>query len=80
VNSAYDACASACQCTPPAACAGDCGGDHTVSISELISCVNIALGSAPPGNCTACDVDGSGDVAINELIAAVNAALTGCPM
>lgn len=60
-------------------CAGDCDGNHDVAINELITCVNIALGSTPVSMCTACDVDGNGSVEISELIAAVNAALNGCP-
>jgi cysteine-rich repeat protein len=59
-------------------CAGDCNGNDQVSINELITCVNIALGSAQLAACAACDVNGNGTVAINELIAAVNAALNGC--
>ena len=62
-----------------AQCAGDCDDDGSVAINELITGVNIALGSAPVTQCDSFDSDGSGDVAINELIAAVNHALTGCP-
>ncbi len=62
-----------------AQCPGDCDGNGTVAINELIRGVNIALGNADVSTCTAMDVDGSGTVAINELIQAVNAALTGCP-
>ncbi|MBX3027288.1 hypothetical protein KF840_20515 [bacterium] len=62
----------------PAACAGDCNGDGTVAINELISGVNIALGSAAVGTCAAVDANGDGSVAINELIAAVSKALSGC--
>ena len=58
-----------------AQCAGDCNGDKMVVIGELITCVNIALGSSPVSTCTACDVDGDGMVSIGELIAAVNVAL-----
>ena len=64
--------------TPPATCAGDCNGDGTVAINELITGVNIALGSAALTSCPAFDADDNGSVAINELIAAVNAALNGC--
>ncbi len=65
--------------TPPvAACAGDCDGDATVSINELITGVNIALGNSPASACPAFDGNGDGEVAINELIAAVNVALAGC--
>jgi len=59
-------------------CAGDCNRDGMVTINELITGVNIALGSAPASNCPAADVNGDLSVAINELIAAVNRALNGC--
>ena len=61
-----------------AQCAGDCNSDGTVAINELISGVNIALGSAPVASCPSFDINGDGTVAINELIAAVNIAL-GAP-
>jgi len=67
--------------TPPpsGACVGDCDGDHMVSIGELITGVNIALGNTPVSSCEAADADGSGMVVIGELIQAVNNALNGCP-
>lgn len=58
-------------------CAGDCNGDGVVTISELITSVNMALG-AGGATCPAVDGNGDGSVAINELIAAVNGALGGC--
>jgi hypothetical protein len=65
--------------TAPATCPGDCSGDGTVAINELITGVNIALGSATLDACPPFgDCNGDGSVAINELIAAVNAALGGC--
>ena len=64
--------------TPAPSCTGDCDGDGAVTINELITGVNIALGSAPLAQCAAFDADGDGLVAINELIAAVGAALDGC--
>jgi len=38
---------------------GDCNGDGTVTINELIMGVNIALGSAPLGDCSAYDKSGT---------------------
>jgi hypothetical protein len=64
---------------PPSRCPGDCDGDASVAINELITGVNIALGGAALDTCPAFDTDDDGAVAINELIAAVNAALAGCP-
>ena len=64
--------------TPPAACVGDCDGSGEVTINELITMVNIALGSAPVSNCPAGDPSGNGEITIEELIVAVNNALDGC--
>jgi hypothetical protein len=60
-------------------CAGDCDGSGEVTIDELITLVNIALGSLPVTNCPAGDVDHDGMIAINEIVAAVGNALNGCP-
>ena len=60
-------------------CVGDCDGDGMVAINELITGVNIALGSADVSACPSFDIDGDGEVAINELITGVNNALNGCP-
>jgi len=62
------------------ACVGDCNAEGAVTINEIISCVNIALGGADPSACPQCDPSGNGSVEINELIAAVNNALNGCPL
>jgi hypothetical protein len=62
----------------PSGCAGDCNDDGAVAINELITGVNIALGSAAVGTCPSFDSSGDGTVAINELIAAVSRALNGC--
>jgi cysteine-rich repeat protein len=61
-----------------AQCTGDCDGNDTVAINELIIGVNIALGAAPVTTCPPFDVNSSGSVEINELVAAVNNALAGC--
>ena len=60
-------------------CVGDCNGDGAVAINELITGVNIALGSANVSACSSFDVNKDGSVAINELISGVNNALGGCP-
>jgi hypothetical protein len=59
-------------------CAGDCDADGSVSISELILGVNIALGRNEVGACESLDSDANGAVAISELIRAVRNALQGC--
>lgn len=65
---------------PGAPCVGDCDGSGDVTVDELITMVNIALGNTPLSACTAGAADGSGDITINEIIAAVNNALDGCPL
>ncbi len=61
-----------------AQCAGDCNGDGVVSINELITAVNIALGSRDIEDCRNADGNGDDAIAINELVRAVNSALSGC--
>jgi hypothetical protein len=68
----------ACRTAAPAACVGDCSGDGTVAINELIRGVTIALGNEPPGACAALR-NAQGQVTIAQLIQAVNHALSGCP-
>ncbi len=63
----------------PIRCSGDCNGDGRVSINEIITCVNIALGADQLSACAACDANGDGTIEINEIIQAVNNALNGCP-
>jgi ELWxxDGT repeat protein len=61
---------------PP--CLGDCDGDGTVTVDELLRGVNLALGSSPLSACPAFDLDGGGTVTIDELTAGVGSALNGC--
>jgi hypothetical protein len=78
--------------TPPplpiATCIGDCDGNGSVDVSDLITGVNIVLGALPLSACPAfkCLSDcGPGPIAITPvvdvscLVQAVNNALTGCP-
>ena len=58
-------------------CPGDCDGDATVTISELVTAVQLALGGS--GSCSEVDGDSNGVVSIAELVAAVGAALNSCP-
>ncbi|HSP98187.1 MAG TPA: hypothetical protein VL049_13235 [Candidatus Dormibacteraeota bacterium] len=62
-----------------AACTGDCDGDRTVSIAELLRGVSVSLGAASSATCEPFDANGDGVVAIDELIAGVGFALDGCP-
>lgn len=60
-------------------CPGDCNGDGAVTVDEVISGVNIALGNVPVSACPAMDDNGDSDVTVDEILKAVNAALNGCP-
>jgi len=59
-------------------CTGDCDGSGTVTIAELLTMVNIALGNAPVSACAAGDADHNGSIMVNEILLAVTAALGGC--
>jgi hypothetical protein len=59
-------------------CAGDCDGDATVRVDELLRGVNIALNTLPVTMCPAFDADHNAAVQVAEIIAGVNAALLGC--
>lgn len=59
-------------------CVGDCGYDGSVTVDELISSINVALGTSPLGACLTADRGADGEVTMDELLTAVNAALNGC--
>ena len=63
---------------PGTQCLGDCSGDGEVTIDELVTMVNIALGTVPPSDCSAGDSNSDGEITIDEIIQAVNRALAGC--
>ena len=62
--------------TPTAVCVGDCSGNATVAINDLITLVNIALGNAAPSACPRGVPIGT-DVDIALIIRAVGNALSG---
>ena len=49
-----------------------------MTVDELVTAVNVALGALPVDRCSALDSSGDGEVGVDELVAAVNSALTGC--
>jgi hypothetical protein len=59
-------------------CAGDCDADGAVTVDELITLVNIALGNQPLATCPSGDSDGDSEITVNEIVGAVIDALTGC--
>lgn len=74
--------AATCLAVPPAeaACVGDCDGNGSVAINELIIGVNIGLDLAPVASCPAFDRDGNGLVTVADVITAVGYGLQGCPL
>ena len=62
-----------------ATCAGDCNGDGVVTVPEVVTVDNIALGSLPLSACPAADANGDGSVGVGDAVLAVQAALDGCP-
>jgi hypothetical protein len=64
--------------TPEIGCPGDCNGDASVTIDELVRGVNIALQQAALSTCPAFDGNGDGAVTVDELVRGVAAALAGC--
>jgi hypothetical protein len=62
----------------PGSCVGDCGGDDQVTVDELLTMVNIALGNAGVGTCEAGDANHDSQITVDEILTAVNNALNGC--
>jgi len=60
-------------------CVGDCKGDDSVTVDELLKGVSIALGTLPLSQCSPFDLNGDGAVTVDEILIAVNNALEGCP-
>jgi hypothetical protein len=63
---------------PAITCVGDCDGNGSVVVNEIVLGVNIALLSQPVTACRAFDPNGSNTVSIDELVRAVNNTLRGC--
>jgi len=63
---------------PGGPCVGDCNDDREVTIDELITGVNVALGAFAVTACEAFDAGQDGEVTIDELMLGVNNALNGC--
>jgi pseudomonalisin len=59
-------------------CAGDCNGDGAVTVDEILTGVNIALGATPDSQCPGLDANGDAMVTVDELLQAVDHALNGC--
>ena len=60
-------------------CVGDCDGDNAVTVDEIVTIVNIALGNRPLADCPAGDRTDDGVITVDEIVIALNFALDGCP-
>jgi hypothetical protein len=65
---------------PTVACVGDCSGDGTVTVAELVSSVATALGREPIDDCPTIDRNGNGVVTVDELLTAVSSSMGVCPI
>jgi hypothetical protein len=65
-------------------CTGDCDGDGTVTIGEVVKCVNLFLGlplcdaANVSASCPIADANLDGTVSIGEVVQCVNRFLNGC--
>jgi len=59
-------------------CVGDCQSNGTVTIGDILTMVNIALGNTPVTACNAGDANHDGQITVDEILTAVNNALEGC--
>lgn len=64
--------------SPVLACACDCNADCEVTVDELVTAVDIALGNASPSICPRADSNSDASTDINDLIVCVQSALLGC--
>jgi Ca2+-binding EF-hand superfamily protein len=62
----------------PTSCVGDCNNDHSVTVDEILTMVNIALGNADMSTCKDGDANKDGQITVDEILTAVNNALNGC--
>jgi len=63
--------------TPGFRCVGDCDGGESVTVNEIITLVNIALGSTQPSACPD-GIPAGAEVNVALILQAVNHALNGC--
>jgi hypothetical protein len=62
----------------PILCTGDCHDDSQVTVDEILTMVNIALGNLDVSSCQPGDANDDNQVTIDEILTAVNNALNGC--
>jgi glucose/arabinose dehydrogenase len=59
-------------------CPGDCSFDANVTVDELVTVVNIALGDLDVVVCPSADSSCDGRVTVDEIVGSVGGALDGC--
>jgi hypothetical protein len=59
-------------------CGGDCNGDGQVTVDEVLTLIDIALGSVAITQCEPGDSNRDGHITIDEILTAVENALNGC--
>ena len=63
---------------PQLNCFGDCNSDASVTVDEILTLVNIALGGSSLSTCSAGDSNGDFMITVDEILTAINNALEGC--
>jgi hypothetical protein len=63
---------------PGQACAGDCDGNDRITVDEIVTLVNVALGTTAARSCPN-SVPDSTEIDVTFVVRAVHNALTGCP-
>jgi hypothetical protein len=72
-------CSTAAASTLSHTCVGDCGRNGQVTVDEILTMVNIALGTEDLATCELGDAGGDSRITVDEILMAVNNALRGCP-
>jgi hypothetical protein len=63
---------------PGCPCTGDCDDNRSVTVDEILTMVNIALGNTDTSSCWAGDANGDSQITVDEILTAVNNALNAC--
>jgi hypothetical protein len=59
-------------------CPGDCDGDGSIAVNELLIAVDVALGTQQLTVCREADLNGDRRVTIDEVIALILTASSAC--
>ncbi len=60
-------------------CTADCDHNGMVTVDEIVTALNIGLGTRPVADCMAGDSTNDGAITVDEIVAGLNFALNGCP-